>query len=103
MKTFGDDPTFQQPLPPDHPLFSAGSQKITTVGYRRYARNALVGKLKSPRLRGMQAGGRLAVIFSAEDLSEGLVGQAIDGIVGYDPETSTALMCTILEYASVKH
>jgi hypothetical protein len=103
VKTFGDDKSFQQPLPPDHPLFSAGGGKITTVGYRRYAREVLVGNLKSPRLRGIQVAGRLGVIFSAEDWSEGLVGEPIDGILGYDPETATELMTAILEYASVKH
>jgi hypothetical protein len=103
IKTFGDDKSFQQALPPDHPLFSFGDQKAVSIGYRRFARDALVGKLKAPRLRGIQVNGRLAVIFSAEDLSEGLVGQPIDGILGYDPETATSLMSSILQYASAKH
>ncbi len=102
VKMFGDDKGFFQPLPPDHPLYTAGDQKITTVGYRRFAQN-LVSRLKSPRLRGIAVDGRLAVVFSPEDLTEGLVGEPVDGILGYDPETATALMCDILQYASTKH
>jgi len=36
------------------------------------------------------------VIYSREDLSVGLVGQAVDGIVGYSPATATSLMTRIL-------
>ena len=36
--------------------------------------------------------GRDAVYFSAEDLSVGLVGQNVDGIVGYQPDLATTLM-----------
>ena len=43
---------------------------------------------------------RLAVIYSPEDLSVGLVGQPIDGIVGYEPRTAAALMANALMNAS---
>ena len=42
----------------------------------------------------------MIVIYSREDLSAGLVGQAVDGIVGYDPASATALMSHILSYAA---
>jgi len=40
------------------------------------------------------------VIYSREDLSVGLVGQEIDGVIGYSPATATKLMARILKYAS---
>ena len=43
---------------------------------------------------------RLAVIYSPEDLSVGLVGQPIDGIVGYEPKTASALMANALMIVS---
>jgi hypothetical protein len=83
-----------QPLPLDNGLFTHGPP-LNTVRYRQYAKSVL-GRLDAPRLRGIRRNGRLAVIYSAEDLSVGLVGQAVDGIVGYDPETATILMRKIL-------
>jgi hypothetical protein len=55
--------------------------------------------LKTPRLRGIEVNGRLAVIFSPEDLSVGLVGGAVDGIYGYEPESAVNLMRCVLTYA----
>lgn len=101
---FGDAAikSLEQPLPLDHPLFSAGGEKLESITYRRFARN-VVGQLNTPRLRGIQIHGRLAVILSEEDLSVGLVGQPVDGIYGYDPETATRLMSCILQYAAGAH
>ena len=42
----------------------------------------------------------MILIYSREDLSAGLVGQAVDGIVGYDPASATALMTHVLSYAA---
>ena len=42
--------------------------------------------------RGIRIDDRLAVIYSREDLSGGLVGQSVDGIVGYDPQSAAELM-----------
>ncbi|MGA2499053.1 MAG: DUF4159 domain-containing protein [Tepidisphaeraceae bacterium] len=70
-----------------HPLFR--HYDIKEVEYRAFARRTL-GNLKQPRLRGMEIGGRLAVIFSAEDLSAGLVGNYVDGIIGYSPSKNKA-------------
>jgi hypothetical protein len=43
---------------------------------------------------------RTALFFSAEDLSTGLVGQPVDGILGYDPDSSTKLMARMVLYSS---
>jgi hypothetical protein len=53
-------------------------------------------------LRGIEKDGRLAVIYSREDLSVGLVGQHVDGIIGYDPQTATTLMSKVLVYSTKK-
>jgi hypothetical protein len=84
-----------QPLAPDHAIYG----KLKSFGYRPYARTKL-GTLKGPQVRGIEIGGRIAVIYSREDLSVGLVGQPVDGIVGYDPETATAMMTRAILYAT---
>jgi len=77
-------------LPANDPFFSA-SPPLDTPGYRQYARKT-VGRGTRPRLRGLHLDGRLAVVFSPEDLSTALVGQPVDGVVGYDPPTATLIM-----------
>jgi hypothetical protein len=48
----------------------------------------------------MEIGGRVAVFFSVEDLSTGLVGQPVDGIYGYEPASATDLMRNMIFYAT---
>jgi hypothetical protein len=84
-------------LPADSPVYDAGHQ-ITNVTYRHYARMVL-GNVHTPELSGLTLGNRVAVIYSADDISSGLVGQSIGGIVGYAPESATRLMENILTYA----
>ena len=43
---------------------------------------------------------RPAVFYSPEDLTAGLVGQPVDGIFGYAPESATPLMRNMLLYAA---
>jgi hypothetical protein len=86
-----------QPVPPNDPLFSAGGTKLGPVKYRAFAVDAR-GKLDVPRLRGIKTGDRWAVIFSADDLSGGLVGEQVDGILGYDPATATDIVRHVLLY-----
>jgi hypothetical protein len=86
-------------VPKDNKLFTSGAKPMTTFGYRPFAGRVL-GELKDePRLRGIEVNGRLAVIFSREDLSAGLVGQTVDGVIGYDPATATEIMSRILMYS----
>jgi hypothetical protein len=88
-----------KPIPADHALYGAGGAKIDSVKFRDYAQRA-VGSAKEPRLQGVEQKGRMVLIYSREDLSAGLVGQAVDGIIGYDPASATALMTHILQYAA---
>jgi hypothetical protein len=90
----------KEPLPESHPIYNVGGRKIEEMGYRMFARQMQPGELKGPRLRGIEMNGRLAVIFSAEDLSVGMVGQSVDGINGYDARTATALVRHILLYVA---
>ncbi len=88
------------PIPVDSPLYSATGEKATKAAYRKYTQKLLVGNANVPRLRGVEVNKRLAVIYSPEDLSVGLVGMTIDGIYGYDPAYATKLMESIVLYAA---
>ena len=103
----GIEPTLEQwaggkleLIPADDPVFAAGG-KLGPVKYRPFAIERL-GKLNAPRLRGVKVNGRLGVILSGEDLSAGLVGQQVDGVVGYDPATATDIVRHVVLYAAEK-
>jgi hypothetical protein len=83
-------------LPLKDPVYAA--EPLTDVGYRQFARAAL-GNLNKPELRGFAVGKRTNVFFSKEDLSVGLVGEPVDGIVGYNPATATQIVEDIVLYA----
>ena len=94
--TFGADAqSIDAPLGSDSPVYQQPGHVVQEVQYRRFARER-IGTLKMPRLSGIKIGGRLAVIFSREDLSAGLVGEPVDGITGYRPASATELMTDII-------
>jgi hypothetical protein len=84
-------------LPPTHVLYTRPDLKIDAIGWRPFALEH-VADHKHPNLRGITLNNRAAVIFSREDLSVGLVGQPVDGIIGYDPPTATNLMAAMVMY-----
>jgi hypothetical protein len=86
-------------LPPEHPLYSFGGAKIP-VRFRRAAKKVLAGEMNVPRLQGIEINGRLAVIYSREDLSEGIVGESVEGVIGYEPATATELVAAVLGYVA---
>ncbi len=86
-------------LPTAHPLYRATGEPIERVDYRLFARRA-VGSANTPRLRGIELDGRLAVIVSNEDLSNGLVGAPVGGVIGYEPADATRLMTAALLYTA---
>lgn len=90
-------------LQPDHPMFGLPKMAIQSVAYRAYARTILVGDLHSPRIRVIEHGGRTEVFYSREDLTEGMVGQNVDGIDGYSPKSATELMRNMVVYAGFFH
>jgi hypothetical protein len=81
-------------LSPDHALFN-GKEKLA-VAYRSFSRKSLGNLDSQPRVAAIEKSGHLAVIYSREDLSVGLVGQPVDGIIGYEPQSATEIMSRIL-------
>jgi hypothetical protein len=95
---FGDDAkALSEPLGQDVTFYRVGSKPID-IAWRTFAK-AQVGSLKGGRLRGITIKNRIAVIYSPEDLSVGIVGQPVDGINGYEPKTATSLMENMLMIA----
>ncbi len=90
-------------LQPDHPIFNLPKMAILDVSYRPYARSVLEGSVRTPRIRAIQHGGRVEVFYSREDLTEGMVGQKVDGVDGYSPKSATELMRNMLIYAGFSH
>jgi hypothetical protein len=87
--------SLRDPLPEAHPLYVTPTP-MPPVEYRLFARGKVVGSMSVPRLRGAERDGKLVVVFSGEDLSGGLVGQPVDGVIGYSPATATELMRRLL-------
>ncbi len=83
----------KQPLPTNASIYS--TIKPEEIGYRAFAKRTL-GSVRRPQIRGMKLNDRLAILYSREDISGGLVGQPVDGIVGYDPKSATSLMQSML-------
>ena len=86
------------PVPPaaTQPATTQAATKVLLPGgfpveYRSFAR-ARLGSTDNLRLKGLKFRKKWAVIYSAEDLSTGLVGQQVDGIYGYTPACATEIM-----------
>jgi hypothetical protein len=90
------------PLPLDHAMFKNLGMPVMEVGYRPYAMKRTLGKIKGPRLRAIMVKDRPAVLFSREDISAGLVGEAMDGIFGYTPESAVAVARAVVMSAMGK-
>lgn len=91
-------------IPIDHAIYTGvgtGGKTITTTSYRDFSARRL-GRLNVPRLRGVMVKGRLVAVLSGEDLSAGMVGFSIDGIVGYTPASAGELMRNILLWSADK-
>jgi len=98
---FGADAAkLASPLPLSSPLYSMGGAPVSQINYRTFARQTVHGDAHSPRVRGIERAGRIAVFFSREDLTAGLVGEPVDGILGYTPEVATQIMRNIVLYAA---
>jgi hypothetical protein len=90
---------FDRPLRLTDALYTDIAPRIDEVNYRAFARHQLMENLKEPRIRAFKVGDRAAVFLSNEDLSAGLVGEPVDGIMGYDPDSATDLMEHMILYA----
>lgn len=87
------------PLAPGHRVFTLPELGIAKFDYRSFARGKRLGRLNTPRLGAVEVNGRVVAFFSREDLSGSLVGQPVDGILGYSPETATQIARNVLVYA----
>lgn len=93
----------ETPLPKDSPIYQMpGERKMETAGYRTFARESLPHGTKKPMIRGIKFGNKIRVFYSHLDISGGLVGENVDGIYGYDPQTATDLMSAMIRYAIAK-
>ena len=89
------------PIFSNHAIFTKVGTVIQKVSYRKAIRGYIADPHK-PRLRGVLYKGRLAIIFSRDDLTAGLVGYPCWGLRGYMPASAFELMRNILLYASGK-
>jgi Domain of unknown function (DUF4159) len=89
-------------LPPGCLLYTLPQAPILECSYRRFARNTLAAGLRKPMVQGVWRNGRYVAFFSRGDLSAGLVGEPVDGIMGYSPETATALMRNMILYSAMR-
>lgn len=77
-------------LSPADPIYSAGFPR-TDIHYRQFAR-ANLGSIRTPQLKAIKIGWRNGVYYSRYDLSGGLVGEPVDGVIGYDPDSCSEIM-----------
>ncbi len=89
-------------IPPTYSLytgnFSPDALKINEVDYRRYW-TLQHGALKIPRIQYMTLAGRVGILYSAEDLTSGLLGTNSWTISGYTPDSAFDLARNIVLYA----
>ena len=93
----------QTPLAMDNDFFTATGWAPTVesgdIAWRLSVLERL-GPVRGSRLRGIERDGRLAILYSPEDLSAGLAGAKTASIIGYTPETSLSLAARILQHAT---
>lgn len=86
-------------LPPDHLLYTSIDGPLEKVGFRQYALRHLQLESREAQIKTIDVGKRVGVFYSGLDLTAGLVGEPVDGVLGYDPDTATALMERMVLYA----
>jgi hypothetical protein len=72
------------------------------VSYSPFGQAQLQGKLNAPHLKAVRVGDRPAILFSREDLSAGMLGTGVGGIIGYSPASATDLVRRIVLRAAAK-
>lgn len=83
------------PMAPDNPILTGkglpGGFDNTRVRYRFFAMSRM-GPEHKPRLQSVELGNRVAIVYSAEDLTCGLAGLDHWSIYGYTPEFARRLV-----------
>jgi hypothetical protein len=85
-------------IAPTDPIYTSAKLSVPEFRYRTFAQST-VGVSSSPRVRGAKVGSRYGLIYSADDLSAGLVGNEVDGVRGYTPASAAQIMIRLLRYA----
>ena len=80
------------------PVYMLKGREIESVSYSRKAK-LVRGLSKRPQLRGIEAQGKLRVVFSREDLTGGLLGSPMYDRAGYSPESAFEIMRNIVLHA----
>ncbi|MFP4053909.1 MAG: DUF4159 domain-containing protein [Phycisphaerae bacterium] len=87
-------------IPSKHKLYADGPETVTKVRYRRATIRRLQEQSTQPRVKMLQVGERIAVYYSREDLTAGLVGYAHYGVDGYQPASARAVYTNVLHHAA---
>jgi hypothetical protein len=79
----------------------AGAVDCSRVEYRPYALQVFASRDTSPRLQGMSVatGKQPQIIFSREDISNGLLNQPCWGVIGYSAVSARNLLANALQHA----
>ncbi len=92
------------PLEEDSPIITGdglgfGSYDARRVAYSRFAQRQM-GQTTSPRLQAITIDGRVAVIYSPEDLTAALAGVDHWGVFGYAPDSARHLVTNGILHAT---
>lgn len=91
-------------VPADYQLFTGAfspkAGKIGEVAYRRAPGSTTAGDTR-PKLEFLTIDNRLAVLFSEQDLTHGLLGYDTAGVIGYTPTAAQAIARNVLLFAVI--
>jgi hypothetical protein len=96
---------FRRPIRPllRHPMITGqsapGAADLRGVEYRPYSFDLFGTREIRPRLRGMEVGGAVRLLFSREDLTHALLDQPCWGVSGYSPASARQLAGNIIQHA----
>ena len=92
------------PMDRDNPILSGQGLRSgfdnRRVQYRWFALRAM-GPIATPRVQGVELGGRTAIIYSAEDITCGMAGLDHWGIFGYKPQFARQLVANACQMAAL--
>jgi hypothetical protein len=83
-----------RPIPAEDDLYQGGPR--IPWGFRIYAIKTAGLRGGTPQLRGLKINGRWAVLWSREDITNGLLGRDTDGVTGYTPQCAVNLVRQII-------
>jgi hypothetical protein len=92
-------PDALQDVPVDHPLYRIKGLEIDRLEYTAAARLKGRGP-QGPWLTGIVIDGRLAVIYSSEDITTALLGRHWRTFAGHEPESAFAVLRNVLLHAA---